>query len=107
MSQVAKIEAQIAKLTEKLAAAKVAEANNISLDKLVVGVEVAFDYGRAENRTLKSGFILGVKVPAEGTKGQTLVKVQIGQGFDAEIATIYPANIKSIIVPVTEETAAE
>jgi hypothetical protein len=101
------IRAQIAALEVKLAEAINAEANEISVEKLTAGTQVTFDYGRGETRTVKQGTVLGVKLPVEGQKGAALVRIQIGEGFDAEIVTVYPANVRSLVATGEGVAAAE
>jgi hypothetical protein len=109
MSKSLKIQAQIDALIVKLNEAKAEEASQISAAQLTAGVEVTFEYGRAESRTTKQGIVLGVKVPhPDEKKGAVQVKIAVGQGFDAEVVTVYLANIKSIVQAgaPTDTTAA-
>lgn len=66
----------------------------------VAGATVYFNYGRKTATTdvrVVSGTVLAVKKDAvvEGKTTPAQVKVQFGEGFDAQIATIYPAQIVS------------
>lgn len=48
------------------------------------------------------GVVVAVKHPAEGEKGATQVRVRIGEGFDEQLVTLYPANLTKQV----EEVAA-
>jgi hypothetical protein len=104
-TKIALIDTQIAALQVKRAALVLESANEIDTDTADVGVTISFNYGKGENRTVRSGVVLGRKA-AEG-KSPALIKVAIGQGFDAEIVTIFPAQITAIVLEAAEEAAAE
>lgn len=102
MSTVAKIEAQIAKLTVKLAEAKLAEANTISLDKLADGTQITFKFGKGDDAKVLSGRVLG-SVKPEG-KGAVTLRVLTGEGVNTRVVGIFVSQVQSI---VTDEAAAE
>lgn len=101
--KIAKIEADIKKLQERLYnivndIAPVARVKpTIALPN--VGDTVLFSYGRktlTTNPTLREGVVAAVKPAAPGANGKTspaMVKVQCGEGFDAEFVTIYVGSI--------------
>ncbi len=66
-----------------------------------VGADVLFTYGRRTPTTEphhRLGRVVAVKPAAVGENGKKLpaqIKVQLGDGFDASFAVIYPAQIVS------------
>lgn len=65
-----------------------------------VGASILFYYGRTTATTspeLKAGTVVAVKPVSEvnGKKTPAQVKVQVGEGFDAQFVTIYPAQIET------------
>lgn len=116
--RIASLEAQIAKLTQRLDDVRndriVAKAKKVvALPE--IGDVVAFTYGRTTPTSTARelvGTVIGVKAkvePGEDGKGGTpaLVRVTVGSGFDIEVLTIYPAQIKPEAAPVVLEDAAE
>jgi hypothetical protein len=112
--RIASLEAQIAKLTQRLDDVRndrvVAKAKKVvALPE--IGDVVAFTYGRTTPTSTARelvGTVIGVKAkvePGEDGKGGTpaLVRVTVGSGFDIEVLTIYPAQIK----PETEAPALD
>jgi len=113
--RIAAVKAQIKKLEDKLFNIE----NDIPTGRVVrvvelptAGSEVLFSYGRKTATTdpvLKAGVVVAVKPEgqaANGKKTPAQVKVQCGEGFDAEFFVIYPAQI----VPAgttNEQLAAE
>lgn len=100
----------MAKMTteEKLAEAKRLVAmyeEQLSQEKLreniVAGDTVTFDFGRGESKATLTGCVLGIKDDSNGR----WVKVQIGEGFDADVKTIRTAVITAN--PQAEERAAK
>ncbi len=103
--RIASLEAQITKLTQRLDDVRndrvTASAKKV-VPLPVEGDVVAFTYGRttptSQAREL-IGTVTGVKPKVEAGpdgKGGTpaLVRVSVGSGFDIEVLTIYPAQIK-------------
>lgn len=116
--RIASLEAQIAKLQQRLDDVRndrvVAKAKKVvALPE--IGDVVAFTYGRTTPTSTAReliGTVIGVKAkvePGEDGKGGTpaLVRVTVGSGFDIEVLTIYPAQIKPEVAPVALEDAAE
>jgi len=60
--------------------------------KLDPGTVVEFRYGRAETAKVKTGTIRARKDNAE-TGNPELYRVESGEGFDAELFTVYPGQI--------------
>lgn len=99
-----KIDAQIAALQQK----RYNVENDIVTTKAakvvvlpVTGDVVAFSYGRktptSSPRELV-GTVMGVKPASEvdGKRTPAMIKVTVGYGFDAEVLTIYPAQVSAI-----------
>lgn len=100
--RVVKLRAEIAKLEKKIYniendIVEVKAKKEVVLPE--VGAEVLFNYGRRTATTepvQKVGKVVAIKPAATAENGKTLpaqIKVQFGEGFDAEFATIYPAQI--------------
>lgn len=96
------IQEQIAKLQQRLFnvendIVEVKPAKVVALPE--VGADVLFRYGRTTNTTKpveKIGRVLAVKpaMPLEGGKtSPAQIKVQVGEGFDAELVTIYAGQL--------------
>lgn len=88
---IAQIETQIATAETRLTSLRTqlaqAQAKDIAL---IPGQDISFNYGRGETRVVKTG-----KVVAENTaeNGVKFVKVVIGEGFDAEFATVRKVDV--------------
>lgn len=102
--KLAKIDAQIVVLNQKrynvendIVTAKAAKVVVLP----VTGDAVAFSYGRktptSQPREL-IGTVMGVKPASEvdGKRTPAMIKVTVGEGFDAEVLTIYPAQVSAI-----------
>lgn len=101
--KIAKIDKEIARLTQKrddILNDRVPQPKakkEVALPE--VGTDVLFNYGRRTATTepvQKIGKVVAIKpasVTAEGKKLPAQLKVQIGEGFDTEFVTIYPAQI--------------
>jgi hypothetical protein len=83
-------QAAIVELTAKL-------GSEVDSAAIVTGAGVTFDYGKGTTRRELSGVVTGVKAadPAN-PKSATLVRVAVGDGFAAQIVTIYTSNVKSV-----------
>lgn len=100
--KIANINAQIAKLQQRLSdvindVVRAPAAKVIALPE--VGAVVEFTYGRTTPTTTAReliGTVVAVKAASEvdGKKLPALVRVSVGEGFDAELLTIYPSVIK-------------
>jgi hypothetical protein len=88
---------RIAADTAKLAELEAAAAAGNAMANLASGDVIEFLFGRGETRKQRAGVVLGV---AETDKGKK-IKVQTGEGFDAEILVISP----DAIVAVAEDIA--
>jgi hypothetical protein len=103
---IAKAEGQIAKLREKIAAiiaGKPAKAAKVVFIP-EVGATVLATIGRATATSqpkVVEAVVLGVKKPAEGEKGATLVRVRTGEGFDEQNFTVFLTQVAPL--PVAEE----
>lgn len=75
---------QIAKIEAKMAAEAIR-------DNIEPGDVVTFQHGRAETAKQYDGTVMGVK---DGENGRW-VKVQVGEGFDAEVFTIRTAAVSA------------
>ena len=100
--KISRIEKEIARLTTKLFnvvndIVEVKTAKQVALPE--VGADVLFNYGRKTATTdpvQKIGRVVAVKpagVTADGKKTPAQIKVSVGEGFDAELVVIYPAQI--------------
>lgn len=95
--QIAAKNDQIAKLKLDIIGLEAQAVSEVDPALIVAGNTIVFEYGKAPNRRDLSGLILGVKeADPSVAKSQTLVKVAVGQGFEAQIVTIYPANVKQV-----------
>ena len=101
-AKIAKVEAQIAKLQEKLEILRT-QGDGVDYSSLQPGTEIMFTYGRKEKVTLQ-GKVLGIKIAAEGVKGGDFVKVAVGEGVDLQVLSIRPSEVISV---VATEGAAE
>jgi hypothetical protein len=112
--KLAKIDEQIAKLQAKRSdiendVVRVKAAKEVVVP--VVGDTVTFMFGRKTATTAPSekiGTVIGVKAASTLANGKTApaqVKVQFGEGFDAETAVIYPAQVTSISKPEAADIA--
>ena len=110
--KLAKIDTQIAALQQKrynvendIVTTKAAKVVVLPVTRDVV----AFSYGRktptSSPRELL-GIVMGVKPASEvdGKRTPAMIKVAVGVGFDAEVLTIYPAQV-SAINPAAESAA--
>jgi hypothetical protein len=61
------------------------------------GDTIAFLFGRGDKQVEREGKITGIRVPAEGEKGGTVVKVLVGEGYDAEICGVFPSKVLRVL----------
>ncbi len=61
---------------------------------VAVGTVVTFDYGREDRRHERSGKIVARKNSEDGNK-VLQYRVQVGDGFEAELVNVFPGQIKS------------
>lgn len=106
IQKIADIDTKIAALNVTRAELVVASENEVDPAKLVSGAVVTFNYGKGKDVRVLEGSIIGVK-PADPAvpKSATLLRVAVGEGFDAQIVTIYPASVTKIAA--IEAPAAE
>lgn len=104
-TKIALIDTQIAALQAKRVALVEASASEIDTDNATVGVTISFTYGKGDTKKVLSGVVLGRK-DAEG-KSPALIKVAVGTGFDAQIVTIFPAQVTAIVAEEAAEVVAE
>lgn len=95
----AKLETLNAKRAELLVAAE----SELDLSRVEQGTEVRFIYGRAETKKELVGTVLGRKAQP---KGADLLRISTGEGFDAQIVTVYVHNVTAIGPFVSAEQAA-
>lgn len=73
------------KIAEKIAALEATVANEAAIEALSAGDEVVYVYGRALNKRVLSGTVSATK---KNDKGVVQLKVEHGEGFDAEFHLI-------------------
>lgn len=105
IQKIADIDAKIAALNVTRAELVIASENEVDPAKLVAGANITFNYGKGKDVRSLEGSIIGVK-PADPTvpKSTTLLRVATGEGFEAQVVTIYPASVTKV---AAVEAAAE
>ena len=88
--KIAALQATIDAAVLKIAELQPAADKEIDTSSLAAGDTVSFEYGRAEKKRNLSGVVIAIK--REPNKA-ALVKVQVGDGFDAEILTVFETTI--------------
>jgi hypothetical protein len=75
-----------------------------------VGAVIEFRFGRTNEKTskvpvIKTGTVIAVRpaVADELKKSPAQVRVSVGEGFDVELLTIYPAQIVEAVEPAAAE----
>jgi hypothetical protein len=99
-----KIEAALAEIVKKIAEAR---SSSIDLTRVVAGAVVTFTYGKGEGKKVLTGTVLGRKA---AEKGAELVRLTVGEGFDAQTVTTFIANVNTIVsspVPADGEESAQ
>lgn len=97
-AQIAVINTKIAALQALLPALQLAAASEVDLDSVKAGAVVTIERGRGETKqTITGAVVLGVANPE---KGGAQVKVQYGEGFDANIVTVPLNAVKAVTTPV-------
>jgi len=119
--KIAKIEAQIAKLQQRITDLVNGVVRAVAAKKEVplpnVGDVIEFTYGRktaTSNPLEKIGTVVAIKpsvlIELEGgatKRSPAQLKVQCGDGFDAEFVVIYPAQVKQADGSSQNEEQAE
>jgi hypothetical protein len=78
----------------------------VNPEALTAGVSITFTYGKGNDKRELTGMILGVKLADPAVpKSSTMLRVAVGEGFDAQIVTVYPAQVTK--VNAAEVAAAE
>lgn len=96
MSNRAKLNALVAKrdkLNVEIAELEVLAANEIDTSTIEVGTRVVANYGRGDKARSVVAEVLGVR-REEGKA--TLFKAKIGEGFDAEIVTLFESQVTGL-----------
>lgn len=97
------LKARIAADTAKLAELEAAAAAGNAMANLASGDVIEFMFGRGETRKQRAGVVLGI---AETDKGKR-IKIQTGEGFDAEILVISPDAIVAVAEDIGEGQAVD
>ncbi|QEG09618.1 hypothetical protein [Xanthomonas phage NED111] len=85
LEDIAKAQAKVDGLNEKLAKLDAVEANSAAIEALKAGDAVSYLFGRALNKRVLSGVIVAT---GKNDKGVLQLKVQTGEGLDAELNLI-------------------
>lgn len=85
--------ARLAKIQAQIGALEIEAARFVNPSDLEQGVAVLVDYGRGDKARELAGVVLGTKVTEKGT---TLVRVKVGNAFDAETITVHLSQIKEV-----------
>lgn len=85
LEDIAKAQAKVDGLTEKLAKLDAVEANSAAIEALSAGDAVSYVFGRALNKRVLSGVVVAT---GKNDKGVLQLKVQTGEGLDAELNLI-------------------
>ena len=91
-AQIASLESLIPTLPEAAAATPAAARR----PKIEPGTVVQFRYGRGESAKVRDGVVKARKDNADGNP--ELYRVESGEGFDAELLTVYPGQITVVVV---------
>lgn len=91
-AQLVDIDAKIAKLQAQRAEIAAKADSEVDFARVEQGTIITFEYGRAEKRRTLTGVVMGRKGQ---DKGPDLLKVRVGEGFEAEI-------VQTLITSVTQ-----
>ena len=97
-AQIASLEALIPTLPEASASVPAAAKR----PKIEAGTAVQFRYGRGDTAKVRDGVVKARKDNADGNP--ELYRVEVGEGFDAELVTVYPGQITPFAAATTEPT---
>lgn len=92
--KVARLSAKVAELQVEIAAASVLAENEVDTGSIEAGYVITAKYGRGDKAEVVTATVIGVK--REAGKA-ALIKVQIGEGFDATTGIIFEAAVQSIV----------
>lgn len=82
---IAALDAKRQKLEQQIAKLERESADAAKIEQLAPGTEVTYVYGRAANKRIKNGV---VRIVGKTEKGVVQLKVETGEGFDAEFHLI-------------------
>lgn len=94
--QIASIDAQVAKLAAKKVELEAKVGNEVDTTLIVAGATVDFNYGKSPNLRALTGQVVAVKPNEPGQKGGTLVKIAVGEGFDAQLVVVFPSAVTKV-----------
>lgn len=101
--QIKTVEAAIHVQHEKLKVLQALAANEVNPALIVPTATVTFDYGKGDTKRELTGTVTGVKqADPANPKSATMIRVAVGEGFDAQIVTIYTVNVKKVSAPAVE-----
>lgn len=107
--QITALDEQIAKLNTKKTELSAKLADEIDPAALVPNTVIDFEYGKGDNKKVITGRIIGRQGPdPENKKSSVMLKVAVGEGFEAQLVVTYPANVKKVHAnggPVAEKVA--
>jgi hypothetical protein len=92
-AKIALIDAKIEKLQADRAELLLKADNEVNTEVVVAGDTVVATYGRADNARSVTGIVKAVK--AEPGKAK-LFKLEIGDGFDTELVTVFASAITAV-----------
>lgn len=96
--QIEKIQKQIDDLTAKKTALQAQLDKEVNFDHIVTGAQIQFVYGKGDNKRSVVGTVAGVQLadPAQ-PKSAPMARVAIGEGFEAQLVTVYFAVVEAVI----------
>lgn len=92
--KIAALRSRIAADTAKIAELEILAANEVDTSKVVKGTKVDFEFGRGENKTVKTGVVQGVK-REEGKAAIAKVMTEEANG-DVDLVGIFLSAIKKV-----------
>jgi len=96
--QIADLETKIGELQAKKTVLQVKADQEVNFDHIVPGAVIQFPYGKGEGRKVVQGTVAGVQLadPAQ-PKSAPMARVAIGEGFNAQLVTVYFAVVEAVI----------
>lgn len=101
LEDISKAQAKVDALTDKLAKLDAVEANSAAIEALTAGDAISYVFGRALNKRVLSGVIIAT---GKNDKGVLQLKVQTGEGLDAELNLI---DSSALLLTADEVVAAQ